>query len=108
VGTKLGTRAALLALAGVLVAGRALAQTDKPRFIILLDNSTSMTENLASPAMQTHGDGSELHPGCDIDGKATAGWPYDDSKFYLAKSAIIDTISAFGAAEFALATYSRT
>ena len=106
--TRLGNRAALVALAGVLVAGPALAQTDKPRFIILLDNSTSMTENLASPALQTHGDGSELHPGCDIDGKATGGWAYDDSKLFLAKSAIIDTISAFGAAEFALATYSRT
>jgi hypothetical protein len=97
-----------LALAGALVAGRASAQTDRPRFVILLDNSTSMTENLASPAIQTHGDGSASQPGCDIDGKSTAGWPYDDSKLFLAKSAVIDTISAFGAAEFALATYSRT
>ena len=95
-----------MALATILVAGQGWAQTDKPRFVILLDNSTSMTQNLAGT--QTHGDGSEAQPGCNIDGKSTAGWPYDDSKFYLAKAAVIDTISAFGAAEFALATYSRT
>ena len=57
--------------------------------------------------MPTHGDGSESQPGCDLDGKSTGGWPYDDSKLYQAKSAIIDTISAFGSAEFALATYAR-
>jgi hypothetical protein len=108
VATRLGNSAALLGLVGLLFAGRARAQTDRPRFIILLDNSSSMTENLASPAIQTHGDGSESQPGCDVDGKSTGGWAYDDSKLYLAKSAVIDTISAFGAAEFALATYSRT
>jgi len=64
-----------------------------------------MTQNLAG--VETHGDGSEAQPGCNLDGKSTAGWPYDDSKLYLAKAAVIDTISAFGAAEFALATYSR-
>jgi hypothetical protein len=87
-------------------AGRGWAQSDKPRFVILLDNSTSMTQNLAGT--QTHGDGSLVQPGCNMDGKSTAGWAYDDSKLYLAKAAVIDTISAFGAAEFALATYSRT
>ena len=101
-----GKSAALLALAAFFVAGRGWAQTDKPRFVILLDNSTSMTQNLAG--VQTHGDGSEAQPGCNIDGKSTAGWAYDDSKLYVAKAAVIDTISAFGAAEFALATYSRT
>jgi len=106
VASRPGNRAALLALAALLAGGRAWAQTDKPRFVILLDNSTSMTQNLAG--VQTHGDGSEAQPGCNIDGKSTAGWPYDDSKLYLAKAAVIDTISAFGAAEFALATYSRT
>jgi len=106
--TRLGKGPALLAVVGVLLAGRAWAQSDKPRFVILLDNSTSMTENLATPALQTHGDGSQSQPGCDIDGKSTGGWPYDDSKLFLAKAAVIDTISAFGAAEFALATYSRT
>jgi MYXO-CTERM domain-containing protein len=98
----------LFGLASVVLARGAHAETDKPRFILLLDNSTSMTENLGSPALQTHGDGSQGQPGCDVDGKSTAGWAYDDSKLFLAKSAVIDTISAFGAAEFALATYSRT
>ena len=65
-----------------------------------------MTQSLTGH--ETHGDGSESQPGCDLDGVSTAGWPYDDSKLYLAKQAIIDTISAFGSAEFALATYSRT
>ena len=106
VATRLGKSAILVALSAFLVAGRGWAQTDKPRFVILLDNSTSMTENLAG--VETHGDGSDAQPGCNIDGKSTAGWPYDDSKLYLAKTAVIDTISAFGAAEFALATYSRT
>jgi hypothetical protein len=94
------------ATAVFLAAGQVWAGIDKPRFILLLDNSTSMTQNLAG--VQSHGDGSETQPGCNIDGKATAGWAYDDSKLYLAKNAIIDTISAFGSAEFALATYSRT
>jgi len=64
-----------------------------------------MTQNLAGA--ETHGDGSDAQPGCNLDGKSTGGWPYDDSKLYLAKAAIIDTISAFGAAEFSLATYNR-
>jgi hypothetical protein len=64
-----------------------------------------MSSNVAG--LSTHGDGSESQPGCDLDGKSTGGWHYDDSKLYQAKSAIIDTISAFGSAEFALATYAR-
>ena len=99
-------RAALVALAVLLVAGTGWAQTDRPRFVILLDNSASMTENLAR--QPTHGDGSEMHPGCNLDGKSTGGWAYDDSKLFLAKSAVIDAIAAFGAAEFALATFRRT
>jgi hypothetical protein len=106
VASKLGKRAAFIGLSAFFMAGQGWAQTDKPRFVILLDNSTSMTENLAG--VQTHGDGSQSQPGCNIDGTSTAGWAYDDSKFFLAKTAVIDTISAFGAAEFALATFSRT
>jgi hypothetical protein len=105
VASRLGKRAALGALSVLWWAGNAYAQTDKPRFVILLDNSTSMTQNLAG--QQTHGDGSETQPGCNLDGKATAGWGYDDSKLFLAKQAVIDTISAFGSAEFALASYSQ-
>lgn len=81
------------------------AQVDRPRFLILLDNSASMAQNLVG--VKVHGDGSEAHPGCDLNGTSTQGWKYDDSKLFQAKQAIIDTISAFGSAEFALATYSR-
>ena len=102
--TRLGPAAA--ALVGLaLGAPEAAAQVDKPRFVFILDNSTSMTENVART--YTHGDGSQSQPGCDLDGKSTGGWKYDDSKLYQAKTAIIDTISAFGSAEFALATYAR-
>jgi hypothetical protein len=82
------------------------AQVDKPRFVFILDNSSTMASNAAG--VGTHGDGSQSQPGCDLDGLSTGGWKYDDSKLYQAKSAIIDTISAFGSAEFALATYART
>ncbi|HEX7505337.1 MAG TPA: MopE-related protein [Polyangia bacterium] len=103
--SRSGKSAALVALSALFVAGRGWAQTDKPRFVILLDNSTSMTQDLVG--VETHGDGSEAHPGCNID-KSTAVWPYDNSKLYQAKAAVIDTISAFGAAEFAFATYNQT
>ena len=103
---KPGYCGTVIALGALLVAGQSLGQTDRPRFVILLDNSTSMTQNLS--ATETHGDGSNTQPGCNLDGKSTAGTPYDDSKMYLAKAAIIDTISAFGEAEFALAAYSQT
>ena len=94
------------ALVGLSLASpEAAAQVDKPRFIFILDNSTSMSSNVAGTS--THGDGSQSQPGCDLDGKSTGGWRYDDSKLYQAKAAIIDTISAFGSAEFALATFSR-
>jgi hypothetical protein len=103
--SRLGKGAALVALGLFVWSGRGWAQTDKPRFVILLDNSMSMTQNPAGT--ETHGDGSESQPGCNLDGKSTAGWAYDDSKLFQAKAVVIDTISAFGSAEFALATYSR-
>jgi len=102
--TRLGPAAA--AVVGLsLVSPQVAAQVDKPRFVFILDNSTSMIANVSG--LSTHGDGSQSQPGCDLDGKSTGNWPYDDSKLYQAKVAIIDTISAFGSAEFALATYAR-
>ena len=102
--TRVGLAAA--ALIGLSLAPpEAAAQVGKPRFVFILDNSSSMSANVAG--MSTHGDGSQSQPGCDLDGKSTGGWKYDDSKLYQAKAAIIDTISAFGSAEFALATYAR-
>ena len=107
--TRMGPAAA--AVVGLsLISPQVAAQVDRPRFVFILDNSTSMIENVPLPGQQplsTHGDGSQSQPGCDLDGKSTGNWPYDDSKLYQAKAAIIDTISAFGSAEFALATYAR-
>jgi hypothetical protein len=90
----------------MLSAAPSFGQADRPRFVILLDNSTSMTQNLSG--VPTHGDGSEAQPGCNTDGKSSGGTPYDDSKLFQAKAAVLDTISAFGNAEFALAIYSQT
>jgi hypothetical protein len=77
----------------------ASAQAVKPRFVLLLDTSSSMVENPFDKA--THGDGSLEHPGCDLD----ANGKYDDSRLFQAKGAIADTIAAFGSAEFALARF---
>ncbi len=81
---------------GVASAG---AQTIKPRFVLLIDTSGSMAEN--PTRVNTHGDGSRMHPGCDLDSNGK----YDDSKMYQAKAALNDVISAFGGVEFALARY---
>ena len=102
--TRLGLVGAVL-VGLTLASSEGTAQVDKPRFVFILDNSSTMASNVAG--MGTHGDGSESQPGCDLDGISTGGWKYDDSKLFQAKSAIIDTISAFGSAEFALATYAR-
>src|SRR2546423_14982794 len=92
---------ALLLGAGALAAGAGAphADTVRPRFVIIVDSSGSMTEN--PDRVKTHGDGSETHPGCDID----ANGKFDDSKLFQAKLALADTITAFGSAEFSLARY---
>jgi len=106
VANRLGYCVALVALSTIFFSAPSFGQVDRPRFVILIDNSTSMTQNLAGT--ESHGDGSAAQPGCNIDGKSSAGTAYDDSKLFEAKAAVIDTISAFGAAEFALAIYSET
>jgi hypothetical protein len=88
---------ALVALVGDTP--RARAEAVRPRFVVIVDTSGSMLET--PNRILTHGDGSEMHPGCDIDGNGK----YDDSKMYQAKAALNDTLSAFGSAEFALARY---
>jgi hypothetical protein len=84
-----------------LAAGVAEAAPVSPRFVILVDSSGSMVENASR--VETHGDGSVLHPGCDLDGNGR----YDDSKLFQAKAALIETLTAFGSAEFALARYDQ-
>ncbi len=91
---------ALAAAVGFSAASR--ADTVKPRFVLLLDTSSSMNETPGG--VRTHGDGSKTHPGCDIDGNGK----YDDSKMYQAKQALNDTIAAFGSVDFALARYHQT
>ena len=83
--------------AGATPAAR--AETVKPRFVILVDTSGSMSQNVAQIA--THGDGSQEHPGCDLDGNGL----FDDSKLFGAKASLRDTLLAFGSAEFSLARY---
>jgi hypothetical protein len=80
-------------------AAPAYAETVKPRFVILVDTSGSMAQNVAQIA--THGDGSLEHPGCDLDGNGR----FDDSKLFGAKASLRDTLLAFGSAEFSLARY---
>jgi MYXO-CTERM domain-containing protein len=91
-------------LAAWILAGAGVARADtvRPRFIIIIDSSGSMVENAGR--VRTHGDGSELHPGCDLDGNGL----YDDSKIFQAKVALRDTMTAFGSAEFALTRYHQT
>ncbi len=99
----MAVRAVALGVAGLALffgAGRAHAQTVRPRFVILVDSSGSMLET-NSNRPRTHGDGSVAHPGCDIDGNGK----YDDSKMYQAKAAVEQTVTAFGGAEFSLARY---
>ncbi|MDX2019618.1 MAG: MopE-related protein [Deltaproteobacteria bacterium] len=89
----------LLCVGAVGIAPKAWAAPVKPRFVILVDTSGSMSENASR--VETHGDGSKLHPGCDLDNNGS----FDDSKLFQAKAALNDTIAAFGAAEFSLARY---
>jgi Putative metal-binding motif len=103
--TRTGSFAlAFLLAAGAMTAGSARGDTVRPRFIIIVDTSGSMTESTAASRTRTHGDGSLTHPGCDIDGNGR----FDDSKMFQAKGALIDTMTAFGSAEFSLARYHQT
>jgi MYXO-CTERM domain-containing protein len=95
--------ALLLATGALARGGAARADTVRPRFVIIVDTSGSMTES-ATNRIRTHGDGSQTHPGCDLDGNGL----YDDSKLFQAKAALIQTMTAFGSAEFSLARYHQT
>lgn len=86
----------------IALAVPAEAAGTKPRFLIIVDTSGSMS--LTPGGTETRGDGSARHPGCNVDGYAA----FDGSRLYQAKQALNDTISAFGVAEFALARYKAT
>jgi hypothetical protein len=101
--TVLRTLAVLTVLFGASgAAGTALADPVKPRFLMIVDTSGSMS--LTPNGVETRGDGSSRHPGCDVEG--TQDWA--DSRLFQAKAALNDTIAAFGSAEFALARYPPT
>src|SRR5688500_17058591 len=96
-----------LVVLGALVWGAPVAvnaQAVKPRFVLILDTSSSMAEDPSSA--DSSGGGSVGHEGCDLDNSAAAGrYADDDSRLYQAKGAIADTIAAFGSAEFSQARF---
>ncbi len=77
----------------------AAAQAVKPRFVLILDTSSSMVEDNAG--VGTKGDGSPGFQGCDTTGNNAQ----DDSRLFQAKAAVDDTIASFGAAEFAFGRF---
>ena len=86
----------------LVAAGLAHGAPIKPRFLIIVDTSGSMSRT--PNGTETRGDGSDRHPGCNVDGYTA----FDGSRLFQAKQALNDTISAFGVAEFALARYKTT
>ncbi len=71
----------------------------RPRVAVVLDTSSSMLLDL--DGYPTFGDGSVDRPGLDLDGN---GRP-DDSRLYLARTALAEVISAYPEIDFALARY---
>lgn len=78
------------------------ASDTRPRFVVIVDTSGSMTTDLAGNP--TFGDGSQGHLGVDtssdpdtIDG--------NNSRLYMAKNALRNVISAFPNVDYALARY---
>ncbi|MBI4509974.1 MAG: SUMF1/EgtB/PvdO family nonheme iron enzyme [Deltaproteobacteria bacterium] len=53
--------------------------------------------------VSTHGDGSDEHKGCDMDGDGL----FDDSRVFAAKGALRNVVGAFGEIEFALARFKQ-
>ncbi|HEY3358887.1 MAG TPA: MopE-related protein, partial [Polyangia bacterium] len=77
----------------------ALADT-RARFALIADTSGSMLTTLSG--LPTYGDGSEGHRGGDLNADAVSG---NDSKLFMAKSALTSVIAAYPEIDFALARY---
>ena len=71
----------------------------RPRVAVVLDTSSSMLLDLAG--YPTFGDGSVERPGLDTDGNGRS----DDSRLFLARSALAEVISAYPEIDFALSRY---
>ena len=73
--------------------------TSRPRIALLLDSSASML--LTLKGTPTFGDGSADHGGIDLSGDSVA----NDSRLFLAKTAVAQLMSAYPEIDFALARY---
>jgi MYXO-CTERM domain-containing protein len=71
----------------------------RPRIAVILDTSASML--LSLDGYPTFGDGSEEHPGIDVDGDLAA----NDSRLLLAREALAQVISAYPEIDFSLSRY---
>lgn len=71
----------------------------RPRVAVVLDTSSSMLLDLAG--YPTFGDGSLERPGIDTDSNGSP----DDSRLFLARSALAQVISAYPEIDFALSRY---
>jgi hypothetical protein len=71
----------------------------RPRIAVILDTSASML--LSLDGYPTFGDGSEEHPGLDVDGD---GEP-NDSRLHLARTSLSEVMSAYPEIDFAFARY---
>jgi MYXO-CTERM domain-containing protein len=74
----------------------------RPRFVLVVDTSASMLRDVSGKP--TFGDGSVTYPGVDTSSDADA-LDGNNSRLYIAKSALTNVLSAFPNADFALARY---
>jgi len=72
----------------------------RPRLAVILDTSGSMLTDLAG--LPTYGDGSIGHVGADANGDGIQG---NDSKLFIAKSALFDVFAGYPEIDYALARY---
>lgn len=77
------------------------ASDARPRFALVLDSSGSMLNNLQG--YPTFGDGSQEFPG--VDTNADSNNLPDDSRLFIAKSAVAKVLAAFPENDYALARY---
>ncbi|NCQ60565.1 MAG: VWA domain-containing protein, partial [Myxococcales bacterium] len=72
----------------------------RPRLAVILDTSGSMLTDLSG--LPTYGDGTVGHVGADANGDGIEG---NDSKLFIAKSALFDVFAGYPEIDYALARY---